>query len=274
MGYGTVSAAKRTPARGLTFTAGNHQYRLDGQWCPGVTTILGCLDKPAIPKWAASTVAQYVADNPDAVEHLRSLGPRSMVNALKEIPWQKRDSAADRGTTLHDYAEALLNDQEVEVDDELVPVIEHALEFLDDWQIEPILIEQAVGHRGLHYAGKFDLIARYRRPDTGHSGIGIFDWKSGKALYPEYAWQLNAYAHAEFHGLGGDEQPVPECDAAFGVHIRSDGYDVAPFAFGREIFDEFAAIRRTYDVVKTGRGNWKIPGSGHVGIMIQKGEAA
>jgi hypothetical protein len=266
--------ATRPTPHGLKFSPSNHRYTLDGQWTPGVTTILGCLDKPAIPKWAAKTVAEYVAANPDAIETLRTLGNNGMVKALAEIPWERRDSAARRGTTLHDHAEALLNGEEIDVDEELVPVVEHALQFLDDWNIEPILNEAAVGHRALRYAGKLDLIARYRHPATGHLGVGIFDWKSGKALYPEYAWQLNAYAYAEFHGLNGDEHPLPECDAAFGIHIRADGYDVAPFKFGPEIFDEFTAIRRTYDVVKVGRGNWKQPGSGHVGLLIQKGNAA
>ena len=59
---------------GLKFYEASHRYKLDGQWVPGVTTILGVLDKPAIPKWAASQVAEYVADNPDAVEHLRDMG--------------------------------------------------------------------------------------------------------------------------------------------------------------------------------------------------------
>jgi hypothetical protein len=67
---------------------------------------------------------------------------------------------------------------------------------------------------------------------------------------------------------------VPATDAAFGIHVRSDGYDVHPLAHGPEVFAEFLAIRHTYDVVKRGRGDWKKPGSGHVGIAIQGGAAA
>ena len=269
-----MSNVRRGTRRGLTFNPGNHTYRLDGQWVPGVTSILGCLDKPAIPKWAAGVVAEYVADHPDDIETLRGLGRKIMVDALKNKPWETRDAAGDRGTSLHDALEALLIHGEVDVPDEHVPVIENALQFLDDWQIEPILTEAAVGSREHRYAGKLDLIAHYRRPDTGQTGVAIFDWKSGRALYPEYAWQLTAYAFAEFHGLNGDEHPLPECGAAFGVHIRADGYDVAPFKFGPDIFTEFLAIRRTYDVVKVGRGDWRKPGSGHVGMMIQVGNVA
>src|SRR5699024_666377 len=112
-----------------------------GKPVPGVTSIIGVLDKPAIPKWAASQVAEYVADHPEAIGHLYEMGRRPMVDALKGMPWQKRDDAADRGHKLHDYAERLLRDEDVDVPEELAPVVENALRFLSDWQIEPILIE-------------------------------------------------------------------------------------------------------------------------------------
>jgi hypothetical protein len=273
--YAAVRANQRAEkAHGLKFYDKSHRYKLDGQWVPGVTTILGVLDKPAIPKWAAGMVAEYVADHPDGVETLRGLGRGPMVQALKGIPWQKRDDAGTRGNVLHDYAEELLHGREVEVADEHIPVMEHALAFMDEWHIEPLLIEAPCASREHRWAGTLDLIARYRHPVTGHEGVGIFDWKSGKALYPEYAWQLNAYAHAEFCGLDGNEAPLPTCDAAFGVQIRSDGYDVAPFEFGPHVYDEFTTIRRTYDLVKRGRGDWKVPGSGYVGPFVQREDIA
>lgn len=264
--------SKREPKRGLTFTPGNHRYRLDGKPVPGVTTILGCLDKPAIPKWAAGQVAEYVADNPEGVENLRMMGRGPMVHALKGIPWEKRDQAGKRGNALHDYAEQLLNGEEIDVAAEHIAVMESALRFMDDWHIKPLLVEAPVASRADWWAGTLDLIAEYRRPDTGHEGVAIFDWKSGKALYPEYSMQLNAYAHAEFTGLGGDEKPLPECDAAFGVQITEDDYDVRPFEFGPDIYAEFVTIRRTFDIVKRMRGNYKQPGSGYVGLSIQLNE--
>lgn len=257
-------------SRGLNFAPGNHTYRLDGKPVPGVTGILKVLDKPALVKWAATQVAEYVATNPDDVERLRAMGDRAMVAALKEIPWAKRDQAGARGNLLHDYAEQILNGEEVDVDDEHVPVMENAITFLEEWQIEPLLVEAACASRADWWAGTLDLIARYVHPVTGHKGTAIFDWKSGKALYPEYAWQLAAYAHAEFYGLNGDERPIPTCDASFGVHIRPDGYDVAPFAFGPHIYAEFVAIRRVAEIAKTGRGDWRRPGSGHVGLTIER----
>lgn len=269
-----MTVTKRAPATGLKFSPGNHRYSLDGKPVPSVTTILGVLDKPAIPKWAAKTVAEYVAANPDGIETLRSLGEGGMVKALAEIPWQRRDDAASRGTTIHDYADRLLQGEDVDVDDDMVPIVEHALQFLEDWAIDPIYTEVSVAHRKDWWAGTADLFATYADPNSGHTGTGIFDWKTGKAMYPEYAWQLNAYAHAEFAMVNGEERTLPACDAAFGVQIRADGYDVYPMAFGAAIYDEFVAIRNVFAVVKNGRGDWKTPGSGHVGIAIRKGDAA
>ena len=51
---------------GLVFYPKSHRYKLDGAWVPGVTTLIGKgLPKPALPYWAARTVAEWVADNPD-----------------------------------------------------------------------------------------------------------------------------------------------------------------------------------------------------------------
>src|SRR5690606_13872332 len=59
----------------LKFSPKAHRYWIDGKPAPGVTTILGKgIPKPAIPYWAARTVAEYVADEPEKVEALRAAG--------------------------------------------------------------------------------------------------------------------------------------------------------------------------------------------------------
>jgi hypothetical protein len=248
----------RTPERGLRFYPASHRYKLDGEWVPGATTILGVLNKPALTKWAAASVAEYVADHRDAIEHLYDAGRGPMVAALKETPWQKTKDAQDRGTTFHDFAERIVNGEEVDVPPEQEPLVESALAFLEDYQIEPVLVEAAVGNRASRYAGKLDLIAN----------DAIWDWKSGKRIYPTTALQLAAYAFAEFTGENGDESPVPEVKAAYGVHIRMDGYDVIPLKFGPDVFSEFLTIRETYDINKRCEGDWRQAGSGYAGIAL------
>lgn len=254
------------PTPGLRFYPASHRYKLDGEWVPGVTTILGVLDKPALPKWAAGMVAEFVADDREAVEALRTMGREPMVAALKAMPWQRRDDAATRGTTFHDFAERIARGETVEVPDAQVGLVESALTFMEDWHIEPVLIEEAVASREHHYAGKLDLVA------DSKNGRAIFDWKSGKRIYPSAAFQLNAYAFAEIYGENGNERRLADVgiEAAYGVHIRDDGYDVYPLKFGPDIFAEFLTIRAVFDVNKRAEGDWKIPGSGYVGTPYTK----
>src|SRR4029077_844453 len=187
-----------------------------------------------------------VADNRNAVEHLYSAGRGPMVAMLKETPWQKRDDAGARGTTFHDFAERIMRGEEVDVPDEQVGLVESALAFMEDYKIEPVLIEACVASREHRYAGKLDLIA------NSTLGQAIFDWKSSRRIYASTAFQNMAYAFAEFHcdGNGGEERPLPEVEGSYGVHIRADGYDVHPLAFGRVVHEEFLTIRRAFDINK------------------------
>lgn len=256
--------------KGLIFYPSSHRYKLDGKWVQGVTTILGgAMPKPALPKWSAKSVAEYVATHRDAVEQLYSMGTIPMVAALKDVPWQQRDEAANRGTEVHDYAERIVKGEEVDVPEALVGHVESAIAFLEDWDIKPVLVEQCVGSREHWYAGKLDLIA-----DSGRAPRAIYDYKTSKSgIYGETAMQLVAYAMAEFYGEGGDEHPMADLgiEASFGVHVRADGYDVYPLRYGREVYAEFVTLLQASRINSRVAGDWKVPGSGYVGIAIQDG---
>ncbi len=256
----------------LQFQPKAHRYRLDGKAVPGVTTILGVLDKPALPKWAAGAVAEYVADHPDGVEHLRTMGRGPMVSALKGIPWQARDEAANRGTEVHGYAAAIVKGGEVDVPELLVGHVESYLSFLDDYGIRPVLVEQAVASRTHWYAGTLDLVA-----DSKRHPRAIYDLKTSRSgIYAQTAFQNAAYGMADFYGLDGDEHPMSEIgiEASFGVHLRADGYDVHPLPYSPSIHAEFVTIRAAYEIHKRASGDWRTPGSGYVGISEQIKDAS
>lgn len=254
----------RKPQVGLVYYPKSHRYKLDGEWVPGVTTIIGVIDKPGLRKWAVKSVAEYVADHQDVVEGLYEAGRGPMVAMLKETPWQKRDDAAERGTTFHDLAEAIINGEEVDVPDSQRPLVESSLRFMEDYKIEPLLVEGVVGSREHQYAGKGDLWA------DSTVGRAYFDWKSGKRIYAATALQAVGYVFAEFTGEGGDEKPPPEVEAAYGVHIHEEGYAVVPLRFGRDIYDEFVAVKAVYDINKRCEGDWRTPGSGYAGIPMEE----
>ena len=255
---------------GLRFSPTAHSYWLDGKRVPGVTTILGVLDKPALPRWAATAVAEYVADHPDGVDSLRAMGRRPMVQALKEIPWQTRDVAAHRGTEVHALAATIAGGDEADVPDPLVGHVESYLRFLDDYGVTPVLLESAIGSREHRYAGTLDMVA-----DSARHPRAIYDLKTSRSgIYAQTAWQNAAYGCAEFYGLDGDEQPMADLgiERSFGVHLRADGYDVHPLPYGPEVYAEFLTIRSAYDINKRAVGDWRRPGSGYVGVSEQNEE--
>lgn len=257
-----------TAKQGLVFYPASHRYKLDGQWVQGVTTLLkDAIPSPALIKWAANSVAQYVADNPDQIDMLRGMGPRPMVNALKEVPWQARDEAGNRGTEVHSYAERIVKGEEVDVPEALVGHVESCIAFLEDWGIEPDLVEAPVASRRHGYAGTLDLVANG----------AIFDYKTAKSgIFFETAFQLVAYGMAEFWvDADGVEHPMRTfgIKESYGVHIRADGYDVYPLAYGPDIYDEFVALLASARIIKRARGDWKVPGSGYVGVALQPQEA-
>lgn len=228
------------PKRGLTFNPRNHTYRLDGRPVPGVTTLLGKgLPKPALPHWAAKSVAEYVVDNPDGVEQLRGMGRGPAVAALKGVPWQKRDEAAVRGTDVHALAERVIHGEEVEVPDHLHAHVEGYVHWLDALDVKPVLVERPVASRRWFYAGTFDLVA-----DIDGTRWGL-DLKTSSAIYGETALQVAAYMTADFwQDADGEEHPLPEVERVGGVHVTDAGTALYPLLNGPEEIEKAAALFR------------------------------
>lgn len=206
--------------QGLKFYPASHRYKLDGAWVPGVTTLIGKgLPKPALPYWAAKTVAEWVADQPDLAETLTRMGGRGPAVAfLKELPWQKRDEAAVRGTDVHALAERIVHGEEVEVPPHLAGHVQGYVDWLDSSGAEPILTERPVASRQWRYAGTFDLIA------TLDGATWLLDIKTSSGVYGSTALQLTAYGNAEFYlDDDGAEQPLPAIDRYGVLHVTEYG---------------------------------------------------
>ena len=210
----------------LEFKESSHRYRLDGKPVTGVTTILnGGIPKPALVWWAGGVVAKFVADpdNADKVAELLAGDQDSAVKFLQLLPNKERDSAAERGTEVHDLAEKLATTGEVDAPEELVGFIEGYLDFLDRWQITPALVEVVLANREHWYSGKVDLLATspllMSAADIAAGKVIQIDLKTSKGVYMETALQTAAYARAEFYMDGGKEVPMPEVVKNFVGHV-------------------------------------------------------
>lgn len=242
----------------LEFYEKSHRYKLDGKWVPGVTTLIkGGLPAPALMYWSARTVAEWVADNEAGLEQLRAMGRGPLVQALKEVPWEKRDTAAVQGTDVHDLAEKLIHGEEVDVPEHLDGYVQACVQFMDEWKPSPIVVERPLAHRAHWWAGKPDIFASL--PD---GRVILFDYKTGASgIWAETAFQLAAYSHAEFYvDEQGEEHPIPKVDLCAAVWLQPSGYQVIPVKADDDTYKEFRHIAYVAEAAKRAKGSKTEPG--------------
>ena len=219
-----------TPALAENVKGKGRHYRhpATGDLVPSVTNIIGILNKPALPRWAAKVVAEQAAAMKDS---LRNLEDAEIIDLLKAAPWRSSTRAADRGTTIHAYLEAkMVGLDPQEISGEAARYRKAADAWLADWQPTPIATELTVF--GPDYAGTGDLWCR-----PSHGGVAIVDYKTSKAIYSEAAMQLAALAHAT---MQADGTPAIGVDEAWVVRIGEDGYEAKRVA---DLDYNYAAFR-------------------------------
>ncbi|MEU7639855.1 hypothetical protein AB0C11_27820 [Streptomyces sp. NPDC039016] len=200
------------------------------------------LPKPAQPRWAAREAARYVVDN------WRVLAPRvasgeaeSVFDEVRNAPFQQRTPAAGRGMDIHRLAVALLfHGDDDQIPEELYAYVVACADFLDDWGVRPLLAEVHVGSRTHRYAGTLGMVARLSNQE-----MALVTYETGSDVWPESALRAAAYRYSDFYvNDAGAEIPMSTLgiSAAYGVHIRADGYAVHPLEAGEETFQRFLDV--------------------------------
>ena len=145
-------------------------YKVNGVRVPGVTTILGKIDKPAIRVWA----------NKIGLEGIE-IGKYT-------------DGLADIGTLAHEMIHDILVEKVTPLDDWTPNQIDAAqncaikfLEWSDQHEIDVVEAEHQMVSKTYRYGGTADIIAWV------DGVLGIIDIKTSKAIYDEMAWQVAAY---------------------------------------------------------------------------------
>lgn len=164
--------------------------------CDGVSSIPGCLHKPALLGWyedygARGAVKAHrlgeLEDVPDEeiIERVRFLGLGAD---------DQRDAAALRGTAIHAVLDDLAHNREPDpssMPPEWRPWFDGAIAAWDELQPEAVEIEQIVCHPEDRYAGRFDLVARV------DGALTLLDYKTGKGrVYSEAHYQARLYERA------------------------------------------------------------------------------
>lgn len=226
------------PVRRVNAGKGHKYTDANGQRVPGVTTFLGDgMPKKALINWSAEATAEYAVDHWD---QLGKLAPSARLNKLKKARYESRDTAGNRGTEVHCFAERYIAGEEVAIPDDIAGHVESYIAFVDDWTPEPILIEAVVMSHTHGYAGTLDLIA-----DLPARGRCLIDLKTSRSgIFGETALQLACYRYADTYvDDQGAEQPMIPVDEVLGLHVRGDGYDLRPVEAERAQLREALYVR-------------------------------
>lgn len=262
-------ARPKAPPTRIQKSGSGHQYFLDGEKIPGVTTILhNGIPKPGLMSWAAGIPSEFIVERlqikrseatgkthivaDDAVREAlewnatrtrpvqvsNSPLPRNgLVQIFKDLRYKDLDEAGNRGTEVHQLAHRLASGEEVDVPEALVLHVRSYLRFLEEWAPYDALVERVVINRRWRYMGRFDMLARFDNlPEWiaerigADTGTGLVDIKTARSgIFAEVALQLEAYRRCETMLDGSTEVPMPPVDFVAAIHVRADGYDVHAF---------------------------------------------
>lgn len=230
-----------TPTVTTITIAGKRHYEhpITRQQVPSVTSIIGVLDKPALPRWAAKEVAAFAVGNKASWVNLPDDAANDM---LKSAPWRMRDKAADTGTNAHSILEqfALHGVPTFFPPDVPQSVISGLAEFWLTFQPHVIACEQTVWNSTIGYAGSFDLIAIINGKTT------LIDLKTGAGVYGSTALQLAAYAKGEeIITADGTTIAMPVVEAYAVLHVPQNGkpWALVPMDVTDQEFNAFMMAR-------------------------------
>lgn len=245
---------KFSPPMKRVETAKGHHYKdAAGHRIPGVTTILGDgVPKPALINWAANATAEAAVDRWD---EYGDLSPTERLKALQGARYEKSDKAKKRGTEVHGYAERLVKGEEVTgIPDELRGHVEAYVRFLDQFDVDPILVEASIVNYRYGYAGTLDLIAELT-DTTGARRTLLLDVKTNeKGIFGETALQLAAYRYAEFYlDTDGKELPMVEVEGCGAILVNSDGAQLIPCTADETVMKSFRIAAAMRDIVSSSR---------------------
>lgn len=245
------------PVKRRKYGRGHGYVDANGQKVPSVTSILKALPKDALINWSANATAEAALNRWD---ELSGMKPGERLKTLQKARYDDRDTAANRGTEVHRFAERYLAGEEVPIPDDIAGHTESYISWVDDWQPESVFIEATVMSHRHGYAGTCDLAVEFggaevvellaeqmsmpHLRDLDRPVRGIGDVKTSRSgIFPETALQLAAYRHCDVWMDDAEEIPMPAFDFAFALHVRGDGYEFRPMIAGPEQLREFLYVR-------------------------------
>ncbi len=263
-----------------------HRYRVEpgGEYVPGVTTVLGIIDKPGL-KWGASRIAaEFTLANAGRVRSIAKKHRATLSNArgAGESVRTKHDLAAngsdadvflhyargefdrqwraraDLGTRIHAHAERRARGESAPQQADEEPYLDALDQFYDAYAPAFSMIECLVLNEQHRYGGRFDAIMTINaRPYDGSDRITVLgDWKTGSPRPVDVALQTVAYMHArpgryDSTGALTGFMDLPPLDGCRAIYLQPSGVagviDPLALVSEDEAWETFIAARRLYE---------------------------
>ncbi len=199
-------------------------YHVNGQDLPSVTTIVGCLTKPALENWMVGLAM-------DAAEECA--GDREKA---KTLFGERRFEKADIGTRVHEMVADGLRDLPHPSTRDLEPYKRQWITFVRSHDVRPLMVETVVAHPRYGYAGRLDAIVEVDGVPT------LLDVKTGR-LYASIALQLAAYRFADFALPDYPDcalpAPMPEVERCAVLALRPRSWRLIDVEAGERELNDF-----------------------------------
>lgn len=215
-------------------------YLPGGREYIGVTTMLNAIHKEALVRWKVKTAAEMILNDPQTY---------NTADKVLAGLYSKKTNAADRGSLVHSFAEALLKGSEIprtSVPEAFQGYFDAFRRFADDYQPTPLFVEPNVFSDQYQYAGTTDLIAVFGRT------IRMIDFKTG-GVWPEVCLQLTAYRNCDYICTRPPDVkliPMPPVAETWAVHLDLEGWYKVYRA--EASMEDVLAVRRVWGWTKTG----------------------
>ena len=175
----------------LKFDKKNHRYTTNsGDWWPGVTSILSVLPKGWLAPWAAKLASECVKEKIKPNTKYSREEIEEICYLAKTAHTRKKELAGESGSSIHDLIEQFIKtgvDPKLPDDLEIVAGYENFKKWLKENKVEWLGSEILLGSEKHKFAGTADAVARI------NDKLCLVDFKTGQAIYDEYAIQLAAY---------------------------------------------------------------------------------
>ena len=225
---------------------GRRFYTYRGQQLESVTSLISRgYPKQWLGFWAAKTVAEAAVAGGD---WQNAPTPEEKVALLKRTPWEKRDTAGDHGTTVHEALAALARGAtSYRAPKALQPHVKAVGDFWRAYRPTPVFVESQVFSLTHGYAGSLDLAAWI------YGRLLLIDAKTSTVISHEMQVQLAAYRFADF--IGEDDKVLAPMPAVQGAAIlwipreRPEQWQLIEVPVGQEEFRDFLTVKQTAEMV-------------------------